>query len=53
MTRKYVCSVNVSEIIEAESPDQAQEIFIENHDFDDLYPQCKEFRKARKKEEGK
>lgn len=46
--KKYICSVNLSQIIVADSKDQACEIFIENHDFEDLYPDCKEFRKKKK-----
>ena len=46
--KKYICSVNISQIIIAESKGQAEEIFIENHDFEDLYPDCKEYRKRKK-----
>lgn len=48
--KKYVCSVNLKQIVLADSKEQACEIFIENHDFEDLYPDCKEFRKRRKKD---
>jgi hypothetical protein len=43
---KYVCTVNLVRIVEAESKDQACEKFIEYHDFEDLYPECKEYRKT-------
>ena len=46
--KKYICSVNVNQIIEAETKDEAIEKFIENHDMEDLYPSCKEYRKKHK-----
>ena len=46
--KKYLCSVNLSKIIEADSKDQACESFMEYYDMGDLYPDCKEYRKRRR-----
>jgi len=43
--RKYICSVNIAKIIEAESKYQACEEFMDYYDVEDLYPDCKEYKK--------
>lgn len=46
--KKYICSINVSQIIEAETKEQAEETFMENQDMEDILPHVKEYRKKRK-----
>ena len=45
---KYLCSVKLSQIIEADSKDEACEKFMDYYDMEDLYPDCKQYRRKKK-----
>ena len=46
--KKFICSVKLSHIIEAENKDQACEEFMGYYDIGDLYPDCKEMKGDKK-----
>lgn len=46
--RKYICSLDIEEIIEADNKDEACDIFTEKYELNDSFVRCKEYRKKRK-----
>lgn len=45
--RKYICSLSIAEIIEADNKNEACDIFTEKYELNDTFVRCKEYRKER------